>query len=175
MGADTVASDRDVLFLFYWLLDQSGHGWFSSERAAWLIQSGGGHELKLWPFSPKERQATWPDLKSIPAGTVAQAHTHPAGTDPRPSSHGKENDFKASVTVNTVDGEIRRALPIYTISRSAIWKLTPPPARAVVQVGFAGWWKPFEDDLRALKAQQQQEKRLERLEAKFRRKLARMR
>jgi hypothetical protein len=168
MGHDLITTNEAVLFLFYWLWDESGHGWFATERAAWLVQSGTGYELQLWPYSAKERQASWPDYKNIPVGTIAQVHTHPSGTDPRPSTRNPgANDRLAAIKINEND----RKLPIYTVSNSAIWKITPPPELALVQVGFAGWWKPVADELDALKRQQKMERRLERLEAKIRRRV----
>lgn len=168
MGLDTLTSKDTVLFLFYWLWDQSGHGWLATERAAWLVQGSTGYEVKVWPFSAKERQATWPDYRNIPFGTVAQVHTHPAGTDPKPSTRSPgANDRIAAIKINEND----RKLPIYTVSSHAIWKITPPPELALVQVGFPGWWKPFEDELGALKQQQKEERRLEKLETRIRRRM----
>ena len=61
---------------------------------------------------------------TIPTNLIAQVHTHPLNTDPRPSY----NDVVLSQTVKR---------PLYTISRKGIWKATPEGT--ITQVAGQNW------------------------------------
>jgi len=109
---------------FYELWSDS---WFgndpSREKSAWVIQTSTG-KLKWirWPASRKWKGEIWKG--NVPANLIAQVHTHPLKTDPRPSY----NDVVFAHNVKT---------NLYTISREAIWKVTP--GGTITEVGGAKW------------------------------------
>ena len=70
---------------FYKLWSDS---WFGKdptrEKSAWMIQNSNGDLAWVrWPATRKWKKETWNRI--IPANLVAQVHTHPLSTDPRPS------------------------------------------------------------------------------------------
>ena len=101
--------------------------WFGKdptrEIATWMIQNPKGNlDWIRWPASRKWKKETWKGI--IPANLVAQVHTHPLNTDPRPS-------YKDVVFSRNLKTEL------YTISRNGIWKVIPNGT--ITKVAGANW------------------------------------
>ena len=114
----------EVLDQFYTLWSESRYGEDPTlEKSAWVIRdSDGDNELMHWPSTRKWRMEVWKG--SIPDNVIAQAHTHPVKTDPRPSA--KDHIFSRSVNA-----------PLYTVSRKGIWMVTPDGT--VQKVAGSNW------------------------------------
>jgi hypothetical protein len=113
INADSNQNERcESLKEFYKLWSDSSFGKDPAhETSAWIIQNSKGDlEWIRWPSSRKWKGEIW--RGSIPPNVIAQVHTHPLNTDPRPSY----KDLVFSHNVNK---------PLYTISREAIWKVIP--------------------------------------------------
>ncbi len=96
------------------LLRQAAFGLSEVETAAWLVQQPDGRELLVpWPPASLQRTHSW--RRPLPPGTVALLHTHPASGTARPSVRDRE-----------VARRLR--LPVYTISRWAIYRADPDGA-----------------------------------------------
>ncbi len=109
------------------LYDLWSDSWFGEdptrEKSAWMIRNPEGKfEWKRWPATRKWKKEIWKG--AIPANIVAQVHTHPVNTDPRPST--KDRIF--SKTANVL---------LYTVSRKGIWKVTP--TGKMTQEAGANW------------------------------------
>ena len=138
---DTLTSNPDVLKDFYCLWQKGGYGFSPTERSEWVTKSGNSYGSTPWPWSAITGQETWKG--PIPAGTIANAHTHPdrsnrtSRNDPRPSTlggvTGRGDQGSADVT----------NLPFYVVTANAIWKAVPH-AKDSIQVADRDWWKPFE-------------------------------
>src|SRR5262249_16808247 len=113
---NSVLADSDIskmLPYFYDLWKETGFGTdpAATERAVWIIRSEqGGIHFHRWPASGERSKEIW--VGDLQKNLVAQAHTHPAKKDPKPSV----GDCGLSKKIN---------LPIYTISGNGIWKVTP--------------------------------------------------
>jgi len=108
----------------YRLWEAAGFGHENSERAAWILKDSAGRLRWLdWPDGRRYLRALWEG--PVPADAVAIAHTHPAVVNPKPS----EQDIETAR---------RLRLPVYTVSRSGIWKAVPDGS--VVAVDDAFWW-----------------------------------
>ncbi len=108
----------------YRLWEAARFGQEVSERAAWVLKDDAGRLRWLaWPAEYRYRRAQWEG--PVPADAVAIAHTHPTAGDPRPS----EQDVATAR---------RLGVPVYTVSRSGIWKAVPDGS--VVSVDDAQWW-----------------------------------
>jgi len=95
-----------------------------SERAAWVLDGdAAGTRWLAWPDGRRYLRARWDG--PVPANAVAIVHTHPAMVDPKPS----EQD---------IDTARRLGVPVYTVSRSGIWKAIPDGS--VVPVDHSRWW-----------------------------------
>lgn len=106
------------------LWESAGFGKETSERAAWVLKDDAGRVRWLaWPNGRRYLRARWEG--PVPADAVAIAHTHPTTVDPKPS----EQDVETA-------RELR--MPVYTVSRSGIWKALPDGF--VVAVDDARWW-----------------------------------
>jgi hypothetical protein len=62
-------------------------------------------------------------------------------------------------------------IPIYTVSRKAIWKITAPPELKLHQVAFAGCSESAKEEMRAIEKQDKLERRLERREKRVRKRM----
>jgi hypothetical protein len=112
---------------------RSGSGFWQEEQAAWILMDSDGPLLVLWPWSGERRRATW--RGPPPEGAVAQIHTHGMGQQAEPSVRGTTNDHEAARACD---------LPVYVLSRDAIWKVTPEPlveSENPVRVVEGTWWK----------------------------------
>ncbi len=107
--AKAEAPEREVFFVT--LLRQAAFGLSEIETAAWLVRRPDGREtLVPWPPASRRKHQSW--SRGLPGGAVALLHTHPATGDPRPS-----------VRDRAVARRLR--LPVYTISRWAIYRAEP--------------------------------------------------
>jgi hypothetical protein len=108
----------------YRLWEAARFGHEISERAAWVLRDdAGGVRWLAWPDGRRYRRARWDG--PVPRDAVAIAHTHPAAVDPKPS----EKDIETARQLR---------VPVYTVSRSGIWKAGPDGS--VVAVDDATWW-----------------------------------
>jgi len=108
----------------YHLWEAARFGQEMSERAAWVLKDDAGRLRWLaWPAEYQYRRAQWEG--PVPARAVAIAHTHPTAGDPKPS----EQD---------VETARRLGVPVYTVSRSGIWKAMPDGS--IVPVRDSDWW-----------------------------------
>ncbi len=67
----------------YAIFEKSGYGSKLTERAVWIVVSGGRLSFVGWPASHANGKEIWKG--EPPAGAVALAHTHPLSADPKPS------------------------------------------------------------------------------------------
>jgi hypothetical protein len=109
---------------FYTLWSDS---WFGEdptrEKSAWLIRnSESTYHWMRWPSSREWKKERWKG--EVPANLVAQVHTHPVGTDPKPSF--KDHIFSRKVNA-----------PLYTVSRKGIWKINPHGK--VIKIAGSNW------------------------------------
>ena len=105
------------------LFRAGGFGSDRSERAAWVVRAPAGIAWRAWPWDRRYLESRW--VGPTPPGALAIVHTHPAIVDPRPS-----------VTDRATAG--RLGVPVYTVSRTGIWKAEP--GGAVTRVGDEHWW-----------------------------------
>jgi hypothetical protein len=112
---ETAIKDIDIAKLlpyFYQLWKDSafGNDPNRTERAAWIIRKSDGIiEFVRWPSSGAWAREVW--VGPPPENIVAQAHTHPAKRDPKPSSGDRSLSTRTNV-------------PFYTISANGIWRVT---------------------------------------------------
>ncbi|MCI0446112.1 hypothetical protein L0244_23030 [bacterium] len=99
------------------------------ERAAWIKQNGKGYEFVKWEMTTERQTISW--RGALPEKVIAVVHTHPQKVDPKPSKE---------------DGLVARRLniPVYTISRKGIWKITPD--RKVIQEAGVQWYKEVKEN-----------------------------
>ena len=124
-------SDCRIVTGFYDLWEKSFFGREPNrvEVAAWIrLNSKLEYEFILWEITPQREKTTWRG-GAIPENVLATAHTHPQKDDPKPS-------------IPDVALAGRLGLPIYTISRKGIWKVTP--GGAVSQEAGMGWSKALD-------------------------------
>ena len=108
----------------YRLWEAAGFGQEPSERAAWVLKDDAGRvRWVAWPDGRGYLRAHW--RGPVPADAVAIVHTHPTAIDPKPSGQDVETARQLRV-------------PVYTVSRSGIWKAAPDGS--VVAVDDARWW-----------------------------------
>jgi hypothetical protein len=103
----------EILTLFYNLLGDSFFGMSPSqvERAAWIrLNDKREYEFFRWQTTLDRASNTW--KRVVPENVIALAHTHPRKIDSKPS--GPDRLLSAHL-----------GIPIYTISRSGIWRVTP--------------------------------------------------
>lgn len=115
-------TDCKILNLFFelWVDSYFGKASLSFERAAWIqYNEQSGYEFLWWQKSSDLTRVSWNEYipsitwkKGIPLDVIALAHTHPENVDPKPSP----NDSSVAKKLG---------IPIYTISKSGIWKVTP--------------------------------------------------
>jgi proteasome lid subunit RPN8/RPN11 len=112
LGAEEFENSCETLNQVYLLWSDSMFGHDPThETSAWIVRNTQGtFEWQRWPASRKYNQESW--NRSIPRNVVAQFHTHASDVDPRPST----KDLVFSKKVN---------IPLYTVSRKGIWKVTP--------------------------------------------------
>jgi hypothetical protein len=108
----------------YRLWAAADYGYTPRERAAWVVpDDAGGVRWVSWPNGRRFLAAQWNG--PIPSRAVAIVHTHPSMVDPKPS----EQDIETAR---------RLGVPVYTVSRSGIWKAVPDGS--VVSVETSLWW-----------------------------------
>jgi len=127
-GEGKLVSNRKVVDQMYCLWKKGGYGFRNTERSMWITKSGDDFDFVQWPWSAESGKETWHGM--LPKGTVADAHTHPANKDPKPS----QTDQKDATTTN---------VPFYTITRDAVWEAVPG-GKEPVQVLGQNWWKDSE-------------------------------
>ena len=129
---ETAINDNDITKLlpsFYQLWKDSafGNDPNRTERAAWIIRkSDGTIEFVRWPRSGAWAREVW--VGPPPENIVAQAHTHPAKRDSKPSS----GDRSLSKRVN---------VPFYTISANGIWRVSTDGK--MTKLTANDWFKPL--------------------------------
>lgn len=111
-GLDTVTSDPHNLERMYHLFEKSGFGHRETERAGMITQNNGQYGCTAFPWSAAYRKEEWPRGKPLPPGTIAVAHTHP-------NTAGQEPSAGDQATASRIH------LPIYTITRTGIYKYDP--------------------------------------------------
>jgi hypothetical protein len=114
------------------LWEDSGYGEDpnGTERAAWIVLNEQRvYEFIRWSRSDARNSEIWKG--PVPENLVAQVHTHPENTDPRPSA----NDFLVALQVH---------VPIYIISKDGIW-IGMPNGRMKRQE-TSGWYKRLSSD-----------------------------
>lgn len=112
----------------YRLWAAADFGYTPRERAAWIVPGEpSGLRWVNWPNGRSFLSAQWKG--PVPAGAVAIVHTHPAAVDPKPSERDRETAGRLGV-------------PVYTVSRSGIWKAAPDGS--IVPVEDARWWNSCE-------------------------------
>ena len=119
------------LQLCYDLWKRTEFGWTKkeTERAAWVIRDPEGKFRWMeWKFTDEHRASTWKG--DIPAGVIAQVHTHPQLTSPEPSEQDRQVAQKIKI-------------PIYTISAFGIWKAAPDGK--VSQEADKNWYKGLKE------------------------------
>jgi RHS repeat-associated protein len=135
---DKLTSKREVMKAFYCLWKSAGYGSQRTERSMWVTQNAQGqYGFVQWPWSATWGKETWKG--PIPTGTVADAHTHPNALDPKPSTTGGNTDGGDQGTADAI------SLPVYVVTRDAIWKAVPG-GRDPVQVAGSGWWNESKKD-----------------------------
>ena len=108
----------------YKLWAAADFGYTHVECAAWVVpDESEGVRWVNWPKGRHFMAARWNG--PVPAGVVAIVHTHPSVVNPKPS----EQD---------VETARRLGVPVYTVSRSGIWKAVPDGS--IVSVDAARWW-----------------------------------
>ncbi len=118
---------RGMRSYFYDLWKETKYGKSTNqiERAAWIIRnSSGQYDFVRWPNLEKGRQEKW--RGALPLNVVGLVHTHPVSVDPRPSTY----DVRLAV---------KMGIPIYTVSRDAIWKVSPD--REITLEASRGWFR----------------------------------
>lgn len=113
---------------FVRLLRRAAHGLAQDEVAAWLLREPDGRDrLVLWPPTNRPRSHAW--RGPVPAGAIALLHTHPASGNPLPSAPDR-------------DVARRFGLPVYTISRWAIYRVDRDEVMRPVS---SPYWRPTID------------------------------
>ncbi|MCM3875695.1 MAG: Mov34/MPN/PAD-1 family protein [Thermoanaerobaculia bacterium] len=108
----------------YRLWAAADFGYTPRERAAWIVpDESEGVRWVNWPNGRRFLSARWNG--PVPAGAVAIVHTHPGMVDPKPSPQD-------------VETACRLGVPVYTVSRSGIWKAVPDGS--IVSVDDSRWW-----------------------------------
>jgi len=137
-GLDAITTDPNVRRCLCELWKDAGYGHDKRERAMWITQNTKGiRDCVRWPWSAADKQETWRGAK--PTGAVAIMHTHPNGTDPKPS----DNDRKAADTA----GVTNYACSIKGISKvdpnctTAGPKPKPCPVEDVEKANWRDWCK----------------------------------
>jgi hypothetical protein len=121
---DEIKLTCETMDQFYSLWSDSSFGEDPSrEKSAWLIRTSEiTYQWIRWPSSREWKKERWKG--EIPANLVAQVHTHPAETDPKPSF--KDHAFSRKVNA-----------PLYTVSRKGIWRINP--GGKVIKVAGSNW------------------------------------
>jgi len=132
---DNITSNQDVLDMVYCLWKLGGYGVKDTERSTWITNNGGTYGSVAWPWSAESKKETWKG--PLPAGTVANAHTHPNSGGVKPSTSGGNTGKGDQGTADKI------GLPVYVVTRNAIWKAVPN-GKNPVQVAGNDWWKPSE-------------------------------
>jgi hypothetical protein len=105
--SDPIARDASASQCFEKILKDSGYGFRSDERAAFLVlRDDGAYDCVSWPSTNRIKSASWSG--SIPERAVAIAHTHPR-REPMPSAHD--------------NAEAKRlGMPIYVVTPGEVWR-----------------------------------------------------
>ena len=127
--------NQHVLDDLYCLWKKGGYGSNATERSEWIIKNGNNYGSVPWPWSAEVGKETWKG--PLPVGTVAIAHTHPDKSSPKPSTTGGNTGRGDQGTADKI------GLPVYVVTRNAIWKAVPN-AKDPVQAKGKDWWKPSE-------------------------------
>lgn len=139
--ADRHVSDPQTLRSLSDLVIEANYGLSQTERAAFIIQTAEGRfALDLWPVSHAFRKSVWNG--PLPGNAVAIVHTHPPGI-PLPSI----GDQKESE---------RLGIPIYVLSRTAIYRIDPGSRESVRVISQSTWWRDRNNE-RALWAKQRRD------------------
>ena len=102
---EKILENSDVVSAFNSLLEKAGYGLRNDERAGFLLRDNAGRfHLEVWPATHRYRSEQWSG--SIPVGTVAVVHTHPA------------NDPFASVN-DCLEAE-RVGIPIFVLTPKTV-------------------------------------------------------
>jgi hypothetical protein len=132
LRSDALTTNDRVLHEMFLLWEKSGYGNFPTERSMWIVKSGENISFIPWPWSAESGREVWKG--PIPKGAVAIAHTHPQNRSPKPS--GDPGDQGTANRTN---------VPVYVVTRNAIWKAVPR-AMEPVRVASDGWWQRFEKE-----------------------------
>jgi RHS repeat-associated protein len=134
---DNLTSNQDALKALYCLWKKGGYGVPNTERSMWITQNEGKYGTVQWPWSAENKTESWKG--PIPTGTVANAHTHPNSASPKPSTTGGNTGKGDHGTADKI------RLPVYTVTRDAIWKAVPGTKEPTQVVG-KDWWKTFDKE-----------------------------
>jgi hypothetical protein len=111
---DAMLQSREVNDGFTDLIRMGGYGKRAEERAGFVVLDGGHLRLEPWPANNRYHSAEW--LGSVPAGTVAIAHTHPQAF-PDASPHDR-------------DEAQRLGVPIFVLTPQAVVMVDPRDGHA---------------------------------------------
>jgi len=131
-GPEDITDNQDILDAMYCLWKAASYGWSDRERSMWIAAENGNLSTIRWPWSAESGRETWRGPR--PPGSVAIAHTHPNALSPKPSTTGGNTDRGDQGTADT------QALPVYVVTRDAIWKAVPKQEEPS-QVTGRDWWK----------------------------------
>src|SRR6266478_4947825 len=136
--SDKIIGNRGVLKRFYCLWQAGGYGNLRTERSMWVTQDPkDNYGFVDWPWSATWGKESWKG--PLPAGTVADAHIHPNAMNPKPSTSGGHTGRGDQGTADMM------GLPVYVVTRDAIWKAVPG-GKDPVQVAGSDWTKEFQKE-----------------------------
>ncbi|MEW5980576.1 MAG: RHS repeat-associated core domain-containing protein, partial [Acidobacteriota bacterium] len=136
INPDALVGDQKVMESLYCLWVKGGYGFQPTERATWITKQQGDYGTVPWPWSAEAGKESWKGPP--PIGSVAIVHTHPDNRSPKPSTTGGVTRRGDQGTADAIN------LPVYVVTRNAIWKAVPG-GKEPLQVVEGEWWKPFQE------------------------------
>ena len=118
-----LASQPEVVRMFWQLLQQASYGRSDVEEAAFIVKTQSGElSCVLWPSAGQPNSGRW--IGDLPPDTVAIAHTHPNRL-PVPSAV----DMHTAATIG---------IPVYVVTNVQIYKTSGSAPELV----HRGAWRP---------------------------------
>ncbi len=130
---ERIASNGCVLESFVSML-YGTHG--HVEVAEFIVDERGTLTGLTWPREEWVRAQRYTGI--MPSGTVAIAHTHP------------ENSAEPSY--DDISTAKRLQLPVYVVTRRAIWTIDPLPQVQITKIAGVNWWSAVTRSQRCPKA-----------------------